>query len=338
MLEKQKVETRNKRTPLEQVVPLAAPFIVFIDPCGACNFKCNFCPCNTSDSNKKERHKVMPFSLFKKIVDDLCTFPEKVKVIYLYGFGEPLLHKEIIKIAQYLKQSNVCNEIRIVTNGSKLNPAMNDQLVNSGIDLVRISIEALTKKDYKDICDVDIDYSRLLNNIEDLYKKSRGKLKVAAKIVNTTVKTDKDLEKFFDIYKPITDFCFVEDIVDGWPEFEEMVSISNKTIKAQNWIWETQKYKRCSFPLTMMMIHSNGDISPCPNDWKHSLHFGNVEQNNIVDIWDSIKWHEFQLMHLEQDRKDIPYCRECICSGYDSVDHVADVIADNIRQNMKKRD
>jgi radical SAM protein with 4Fe4S-binding SPASM domain len=338
MLEKQKVETRNKRTPLEQVVPLATPFIIFIDPCGTCNFKCNFCPCNMSNYNKKERHKVMSLSLFKKVIDEICTFPEKVKVIYLYGFGEPLLNRKIIEMAKYLKKSKACNEIRIVTNGSLLSPKMNDQLVDSGIDLVRISIEALTEIDYKEICDIDIDYSSLLNNIEDLYKKSRGKLKVAAKIVNTTIKTGKDLENFLDVYMPITDFCFVEDIVDGWPEFEKMVSISNKTIEAKNWIWKTKKYKRCSFSLTMMMLHSNGDISPCPNDWKHSLNFGNIEQDNIVNVWNSAKWHDFQLMHLEQDRKTIPFCRECICSGYDSIDHVADEIANNIRKHITKRD
>lgn len=338
MLEKQKVETRNKRTPLEEVVPLATPFIIFIDPCGACNFKCNFCPCNKSSYKIIERHKIMPFSLFKKVIDDISVFPEKVKVIYLYGFGEPLLNKELVKMAKHLKESNVCNEIRIVTNGSLLNPELNDQLVDSGIDLIRISIEALTEKDYKEICDVTIDYNRLIKNIEDLYKKSRGKLKVAAKIVNATIKSDEDLKRFIDIYKPITDFHFVEDIVDGWPEFEEMATISNKTIEAENWIWKSQEYKRCSFSLTMAMIHSNGDISPCPNDWKHSLRFGNVKKDSIVDVWNSTDWHEFQLMHLEQDRKNIPFCKGCICSGYDSIDHATDTLSTNIRNHLTKRD
>jgi radical SAM protein with 4Fe4S-binding SPASM domain len=149
---------------------------------------------------------------------------------------------------------------------------------------------------------------------------------------------DEDFEKFIDIYKPITDFYFVEDIVDGWPEFEEMVSISDKTIEAENWIWKSQKYKRCSFPLTMTMIHSNGDISPCPNDWKHSLYFGNAEKDSIFDLWNSSDWLEFQLMHLEQERKEIPFCRGCICSGYDSIDNVADEIAVNIRKYMATQD
>ena len=237
-LEKQKVETRNKRTPLEEVVPLSTPYILFIDPCGACNFACSFCPCNTNAFNKAERHKLMPFDKFKKVVDDIATFPDKVKVIYLYGFGEPLLNRDLIEMAKYLKKSDACNEIRLVTNGSRLSPEMNDKLVDSGIDLIRISIEALTAKEYKEMCKVDIDYDELVGNIADLFKKSRGKLKVAAKIVSATIKSDDDLETFFNIYKQITDFAFVEDLVNGWPEFDEMMEIPGETIEAENWIWK----------------------------------------------------------------------------------------------------
>ena len=56
---------------------------------------------------------MMDFGLFQKIVDDMAEFEEPVRVVYLYGFGEPLLNKDIIKMARYLKQKNVCSEIRI---------------------------------------------------------------------------------------------------------------------------------------------------------------------------------------------------------------------------------
>lgn len=35
-------EIKHVRTRLETVIPLPAPFTVYIDPCGSCNFKCNF--------------------------------------------------------------------------------------------------------------------------------------------------------------------------------------------------------------------------------------------------------------------------------------------------------
>ena len=174
MLERQKLAKRNKRTPLEQVVPLKAPYSLYIDPCGICNFSCNFCPCNRSDYLKKERHTMMDFDLFQKIVDDMGEFEEPVKVVYLYGFGEPLLNKDFFKMARYLKEKNVCREIRLYTNGALLSPDMNQKLVDCGIDLIRISLEGLNSEDYKRICGVKIDFEELVRNIADLFEKAGG--------------------------------------------------------------------------------------------------------------------------------------------------------------------
>ena len=45
----EKCEYAHEREKLEEIVPRSAPFVIYLDPCGACNFKCNFCPCNISD-------------------------------------------------------------------------------------------------------------------------------------------------------------------------------------------------------------------------------------------------------------------------------------------------
>lgn len=332
MLKGEKIETRHERTPLEQVVPLPAPFIVFIDPCGACNFQCTFCPCNTNDYKKDERHRKMSWPLFQKITDNLCLFEEQVKVIYLYGFGEPFLNPDTIRMAEYIKQKQACRELRIVTNGSLLNPQLNQQIVDADIDLVRISVEALDAETYKKLCGVTIDYSRLIENIRDLYERSRGKMRVAAKIVNASLKTDEDVLKFHELFDPITDFAFVEDIVAGWPEFDEMVMPQNERIESENWIWKRENYKRCSFALTMMMIHANGAVCPCPNDWKFANQYGNAQTDDLVQLWRSEQLKKFRLMHLEKDRTEIPFCRHCICSGYDNIDQVAGILADRLKK------
>ncbi|WP_312647707.1 radical SAM protein [Aminipila sp.] len=331
LLKEQRNETRNMRVNLEEAVPLRAPFVMFIDPCGACNFSCNFCPCNKSDYKKEERHKIMSLELFKKVIDDVCEFEEQVKVIYLYGFGEPLLNKDISKMAKYIKQKKACREIRLVTNGSLLNPKLNQELVDSGIDLIRISVEALDSQDYNKLCGVDLNYENFLENIKDLYYKSRGKTKIAAKIVNATLKNEKDTKRFFDIYTPITDFTFVEDIVEGWPEFEEMVMPQGKLIETDNWIWKRRNYTKCSFALTMMMIHANGEVCPCPNDWKFANSYGNVKTDKVKELWQSKQLRNFQLLHLEKDRSQINFCRHCICSGYDKIDGVEKKIAQKIK-------
>lgn len=59
----------NKKSPLNKLynmIPLQTPYMLYIDPCGACNLKCSFCPCNTESYKAKERHKIMDMNLFKK--------------------------------------------------------------------------------------------------------------------------------------------------------------------------------------------------------------------------------------------------------------------------------
>ena len=34
----------ENRTKIGDVTPLATPYVVFVDPSSACNFKCTFCP------------------------------------------------------------------------------------------------------------------------------------------------------------------------------------------------------------------------------------------------------------------------------------------------------
>ena len=60
------------RTPLETVIPLATPFIVFVDPASSCNFKCTFCPTGHRDmiAETGRFQGVMKLEIFQKIIDD----------------------------------------------------------------------------------------------------------------------------------------------------------------------------------------------------------------------------------------------------------------------------
>ena len=83
---KPRIDLEN-RTRLETVIPLRTPFII--------NFQCKFCPTGDRALMKRtpgRNHGLMDFDLYRKIIDDACGFPDKVKVIRLYKDGEPLLN------------------------------------------------------------------------------------------------------------------------------------------------------------------------------------------------------------------------------------------------------
>ena len=53
----------RERTPLEEVIPLQAPFSVQVDICSACNMKCNFCFHSDTGTIKKTGIKFGAMSL-----------------------------------------------------------------------------------------------------------------------------------------------------------------------------------------------------------------------------------------------------------------------------------
>lgn len=321
----EKLIPQNVRTPLESVVPLKAPYVIFIDPSGACNFNCSFCPCNNSDYMNEERHTVMSLDLFKKIIDDISSFEEQVKVIYLHGFGEPLMNKNIPEMVKYIKEKKACREVRLTTNGSLLNPTLNRKLVDAGIDLIRISIEALDSEAYKKICGIDADFESIVKNVQDLYTYSNGKTKVSAKIVNVALKNNEDRRKFYEIFSPITDYHFIEEVEEYWPKFK--VELNKENIKANKLYYDTiNEVTICTAPLVEMTIYSNGMVGVCAADWKFHHCYGNANTESIKDLWNSEKLKKFQLLHLTKKRNDINYCNECKYRPVDNIDGVADII------------
>lgn len=77
-MNRDRLEYANARNILSEVVPLDTPYVLFLDPCGACNFKCKFCPCNNSDYLSQQRHEVMDMELFQKILADIEEFPQQI--------------------------------------------------------------------------------------------------------------------------------------------------------------------------------------------------------------------------------------------------------------------
>lgn len=329
----ERIEKKNERTPLETVVPLKSPYIMFIDPCGACNFKCQFCPCNNSDFKTEERHQRMSLELFNKIVDDMQQFEEKVKVVNLYAFGEPLLNTSVPEMIRYLKEKDVCNEIRITTNGSCLSPELNQELVDSGLDLLRISVEAMSEADYEMLCGVRIDLDQYIENIKDLYQKSRGKMKVAVKIVNSMIRNEQDEQLFFDTYGEYADYIFRQNVDDTWSEFSigEVAKNNKRYWEGETAINCITEDERCSYPLISMVVHSNGLVSACCADWKFATVYGDANNTSVYDIWNSDKLRQFQIGHMELGREVTHFCSKCTLKAFDNVDDVADIIAARLK-------
>ena len=143
-----------KRVELGKVLPLNTPFSVYIYPIYSCNFKCGYCIRSLSSdelTKKGLNNKILNMENFKQIVENLKEFPERIKSIQFSGYGEPLLHPNIAEMVKILKNADVAERVEIITNGSLLTHKLSDDLIDAGLDRLRVSIQGITSEKYQEI-------------------------------------------------------------------------------------------------------------------------------------------------------------------------------------------
>jgi uncharacterized Fe-S cluster-containing radical SAM superfamily enzyme len=151
------------RTALETVIPLATPFIVFVDPASSCNFKCTFCPTGHRDmiAETGRFQGVMKLDVFQKVIDDLGEFEKPIKVLRMYKDGEPFLNKRIADMVAYAKKSGHVDYIDTTTNGTFLSPDRVGPVLEAGIDKINISVDGMNEETYLRFTGFKFDFKNL---------------------------------------------------------------------------------------------------------------------------------------------------------------------------------
>lgn len=297
------------RLDLASCVPLKQPLVLYIDPINACNFRCSFCP-NGEKMRIREigrNTSEMRWRLFEKIVGDLRSFEKPIKTIYLYKDGEPLLNKRLEEMVYLLKQSGVCDQIAIITNGSLLNRERNLALIEAGLDKVIISVEGMSEESYKKISNYNIDFGVFVDNVRHLFM-NKKRCRVYAKIIGDYL-TDEEKESFHSTFGKITDLAYVEHIVDCWPGFEVLGSTSREGVG----IFGQLKKERdvCPFIFYSLAVNVDGQVSVCHADWARELIVGDLNDETLKNLWEGSRLRYFQLKHLKGCRSDIRACKSC---------------------------
>lgn len=324
----------SNRAKLEEVIPLSTPFTIAIDPCNLCNFKCEFCAMQVTKEPQNYKKQVMKYELFTKIIDDISDFPDKLKILRLNGQGEPLLNKDFCKMVRYAKEKGVADWIETITNGSCLCPELNEKLVASGINRIRISIEAKDEAGYMEMSHYRIRYDEFINNIRDLYERSRGKCEIYIKIVDAAVPTEEDKEKFYALYENICDRIFIDRVIPLWSDFEEIAKFDiNKATGVHG--QKVKKIKVCPFPFYSFIINPEGEVTACCADWKRKLVWGNVSEDCLLNIWNGEIVKQFWIDLLKGNKNKYEMCAKCLLPMFDCNDDI-DQYAEEILKRVEE--
>ncbi len=125
---------KNKRSQWRRLFPRRGPRLdwIQVEVTSDCNAACGYCPRTAYRDRWANRY--LPLESFRS----LQPFLSRAGMVHLQGWGEPLLHRDFFTMAD-LARTCGCR-VGTTTNGMLLNPERINRLIESGIDIVALSL------------------------------------------------------------------------------------------------------------------------------------------------------------------------------------------------------
>jgi MoaA/NifB/PqqE/SkfB family radical SAM enzyme len=133
----------------------APPVCLYLEVTNRCNLLCETCPRTFEDL---EPPVDMSWELFTSIVDQT---PNVARVV-MHGVGEPMLVKDLPRMIRYLKARGIYALFN--TNGTLLTPRKQCELIETGLDELRVSLDAADAKTFLAVRGKDM-FNRIVRNI-----------------------------------------------------------------------------------------------------------------------------------------------------------------------------
>jgi MoaA/NifB/PqqE/SkfB family radical SAM enzyme len=147
----------------ERGEPLPLPTEAYFEVANRCNSKCATCPLTFSPH---EAAKQLSLGEFTALVDQLPDLRRAV----MQGIGEPLLNRDLAAMIRHLKQRDVY--VVFNTNAALLTKRRQLELIDSGLDELRVSLDGSTPETYFKVRGIPV-FERVVANVSEMVRTQR---------------------------------------------------------------------------------------------------------------------------------------------------------------------
>ena len=171
-----------------------------------CNFKCGYCLPDGYKIDKSDNRTFIKIEEIGRLARALSELG--VSKIRLTG-GEPTVRKDFFEIIKIIKENSGIKKTVITTNGYRLDKIANN-IKNSGLDGINISIDSLNAKTFKKITGHDR-LEEILRGIKNLQKLNFKNIKINAVLLKGVNDSEKDFNDWAEFVKNNEiDFRYIE--------------------------------------------------------------------------------------------------------------------------------
>ena len=279
------------------------PDRMYLELTNHCNFECIMCP-NGRGLMKREKGFI-DYDLCTRIIDEMAPH---VHTIVLHSWGESLLHPRVFDIIKYCGKYDVRTELS--TNTSLLNKDMDRKIIDSGLSMIYLCIDGVTKDTYEHVRK-NGNYEKSVSNVEDFLKIKRD-TKSKKPFVNLQTVIMKETSGDIEDFKKKWSVEGVDKInlkpLDTWGG--QISEINKLDLNGKDENNGEEKRLHCPNLWYHIYIFWDGSLVCCERDFDVVSPLGNV-RDGVMKVWNGSKMQELRRKHINSDLEDIPSCRNC---------------------------
>ncbi|MDH3452280.1 MAG: radical SAM protein [Gammaproteobacteria bacterium] len=279
---------------------------------GGCNYKCPMCP--QADGRERPFLKKLPIEVFEKVIDDAMQYG--LDTVSLHGSGEPTLNRDMAKFVRLVKDK----DLRCIsfTNGLKLTEKLSRELIEAGIDVLRISCIGYDRESYAHWMSKDT-FETVRANVKrfvELNQELSGHSEVHLYHLITEL---EDVEREVELYRrnwgAYTGAKSEIWLMHNWADSEIELHYNRETITRL-----PEQRRSCGRPFSPLLQvraggldgHNAAVVACCMVLGKDSSAvLGHLDDSSIADVVAGRAYSELRDAHTRGRFDDISYCNGC---------------------------
>lgn len=278
------------------------PPMIILENTTVCNLRCVHCPQSQGYPERPDYHAVyMEWDVYTKAIDEIAE--NAITLLRFSPAGEALIHPQLLDQVAYAKAKRI-SPVNLTTNGLTLdNPAIEngkripgktilERLLELGIDIIDISVDAATREKYEKIR-VGSNYHRVWSNIHRLLclrEKKKAPTKLMLSIIDQPESHD-EVEQFVTYWTPLVDRVIVRPYLEN---------LGLTPPKPGTVVEQLQGIKRWPCPQfwKRVTISPDGSIRFCVVDWLDKSVLGHIRTHSIKELWHGAEYERLRGCHI----------------------------------------
>ncbi|MBF0144534.1 MAG: SPASM domain-containing protein [Magnetococcales bacterium] len=267
------------------------PKQVRIENTNHCNAQCIMCPREQLSRQKG----IMTLPFFRSICDQLVA--GGTREIHLQGFGEPFLDKSLLAKVRYAKEAGIAYTF-MVTNASLIRPELARELLDSGLDKIKISFYGRDEDEYERV-HLGLNYRQVLDNIRQLLALKRQLRRKKPVISLKYIGALRHFPRFLGqwIWRTSVSYAPLHNYGYGREYNRPRTARKNRT---------------CPMVTNpIMQLLWTGEVVPCCYDFDGKIILGDLSRQTVAEAWNGEPYARFREIHRRREYEKIPICFHC---------------------------